>query len=107
MTSIQVHFTECVNPGTVPTVVIENTAGEVIVTSGDVESVSINDQRSSPKLEFIDTEYIIKLQASSSDGVVFEGISMEVCKDDSCATSTVKPEKGEQYSLIIICDKQV
>lgn len=100
LTSIQVHFTECVDPGTVPTVVIENAAGEVIVTSGDVESVSNTEQQSSPKLEFIETDYIIKLQASSNQGVVFGGISMEICKDAACETHTVKPEKGEQYSVM-------
>ena len=82
-----------------PTVVIENSAGEVIVTSGDIESMKPNETRSSPKLEFIETDYKVKLKASSGDGIAIEDISMELCSDNSCNTYDVKPEKGEQHNL--------
>ena len=100
LNSIQFHFTECLDAGTVPTVIIENTAEESIATSGDVEYLSVNEHRSSPKLEFIETEYIVKLKASTGHGIIFEGMSIDICKDNSCVTRPVKPEKGEQCILI-------
>ena len=72
----------------------------MITSTNDHPYLNVGEQWYSSALKFNETDYRIRLSASSTNGLHVEQIQVRICTDGSCTMYDIKPEAGNFTSLL-------